>query len=229
MRRIVLFMLGALLAAGCGRGSPDDALASAADALRPAVVLLTMNVPGETKRSGPDNEYATGVVIASGSWGSDILTVDHALENAWNLRATVGNRQTYPIRIVARDSDKDIAIVRTPARNLPVAALGSSADARPGKTVGLLGYPIPDQFENEDLGLATSLNSGLISARRRDVLEVTLTIVPGESGGPIFLAGTGEIIGLAESRFEDERSIGFALPINDAKRFLHKYDAPHGF
>ncbi|HET9393213.1 MAG TPA: serine protease [Candidatus Rubrimentiphilum sp.] len=229
MRRLIALSAFVLLAACAAPKSADDAFVAAADKLRPSIVLLTMDVPGATKRSGPDTEYATGIVIASGSWGSDILTVEHALEHAWNFRATIGNKRKVPFSVVARDSDLDVALVRTTARDLPVAPLGSSGDALPGRSVGLLGYPIPDEFENEGLGLATSLNTGRISALRRDAIEVTLPIVPGESGGPVFLADNGEIVGLAESRFEDERSIGFALPINAAKHFLHNHDIAHGF
>ena len=219
-----------LLLGACAQPKPaGDPFVAAAARLRPATILLTMSVPGETKKSGPDTEYASGVVVASGNWGSDILTVEHALENTWNRVATIGNKRHVPFRIIARDADLDVALVRTAAKNLPVATLGSSADARQGSSIGLLGYPIPDEFDNEGLGLATSLNSGRVSALRQGAIEVTLPIVPGESGGPVFLADTGEVIGIAESRFEDERSIGFALPINDAKRFLHKHDAAHGF
>jgi serine protease Do len=225
-----LQLLAVLALAACAHPqSSDDAFVAAADRLRPAVILLTMNVPGESKKGGPDTEYATGIVIASGSWGSDILTVQHALEHTWHHLATVGNKHKVPVHVVAQDADLDIALVRTSAKNLPVAKLGSSDDARPGRSIGLLGYPIPDEFENEGLGLATSLNAGRISALRRDAIEVTLPIVPGESGGPVFLADSGEVVGLAESRFEDERSIGFALPIDETKRFLHKHDAAHGF
>jgi S1-C subfamily serine protease len=227
MRRLAFVSILAVFAACSAPKSGDDAFVAAADKLRPSIVLLTMDVPGASKRSGPDTEYATGIVVASGSWGSDILTVEHALENA-NFRATVGNKRKVPFSVIARDSDLDVALVRTPAKSLPIAPLGSSVDARPGKSVGLLGYPIPDEFENEGLGLATSLNTGRISSLRRDAIEVTLPIVPGESGGAVFLADNGEIVGLAESRFEDERSIGFALPIDAAKRFLHKYDPAHG-
>ncbi len=225
-----LYLLAVLALAACAQPkSTDDAFVAAAASLRPATILLTMNVPGASKKSGPDTEYATGIVVASGSWGSDLLTVQHALANTWNHMATISNKRKVPFNVVAQNGDLDIALVRTPARNLPVAKLGSSDDARPGRSVGLLGYPIPDEFASEGLGLATSLNSGRISALRRDAIEVTLPIVPGESGGPIFLADNGEVVGLAESRFEDERSIGFALPINEAKRFLHKHDAAHGF
>lgn len=229
MKRAAVFALAFVLS-DCAQPKPsDNAFVAAADALRPATILLTMNVPAEHKKDGPDTEYASGMIVASGSWGSDILTVEHALEHTWNQQITVGNKRHFPFQIIAQDGDLDVALVRTTGKHLPVAKLGTSRDARPGLLVGLLGYPIPDEFENEGLGLATSLNSGRISALRRGNIEVTLTIVPGESGGPVFLADTGEVIGMAESRFEDERSIGFVLPIDEAKRFLHRHDAAHGF
>ncbi len=207
----------------------DDTFVGIAAALRPSVVLLTMDVPGDTKKDGPENEYATGTVVAGGAWGSDVLTVEHAVEHAWNLRVTVNNKKKVLGRVVAADGDLDVALVRTPRIDVPNVKLGKTRDAQPGRLVGLLGYPIPDQFDDEGLGLATSLNSGRISSLRTDAIEVTLPIVPGESGSPVFLADTGEIVGMAESRFDEERSIGFALPIDDARKFLHRYDRTHGF
>jgi S1-C subfamily serine protease len=229
LRAFVLLAAAFAVLTGCSHSRyPDDPFVSSAATLQPSVVLLSMDVPGNSKKDGPDSEYATGTVVASGAWGSDILTVEHAIEQAWNLRVTIGNKEKVRARVIARNADLDMALVRTARRNLPVAKLGTSADAQPGRTIGLLGYPIPDQFDDEGLGLATSLNSGRVSSLREDAIEVTLPIVPGESGSPIFLGDTGEIIGMAESRFDEERSIGFALPIDDAKKFLHKVDSQHG-
>ncbi|HEV3154129.1 MAG TPA: serine protease [Candidatus Baltobacteraceae bacterium] len=230
MRLSFLILAAAACAlSGCVSHHGDDDFVTSVQKLRPAVVLLSMQVPGDTKNSGPDDEFATGTVVASGVWGSDILTVQHAIEGAWNLRVTIANKQKVPGKVIAADKDLDIALVRTARKNLPVVALGKTADAQPGRMIGLLGYPIPDQFDDEGLGLATSVNSGRVSSMRQGAIEVTLPIVPGESGGPIFLSDNGEIVGMAESRFDEERSIGFALPIDDAKKFLHKYDASHGF
>ena len=230
VRAFTFILLISLLCAGCASRphyADDDFVASAAK-LRPSVVMLSMDVPGENKKDGPDTEYATGTVVATGKWGSDILTVEHAIEGAWNLRVTINNKEKIPGAIIAKDPDLDIALIRTKRANLPVAALGNSADAQPGRMVGLVGYPIPDQFDDEGLGLATSLTSGRVSSLREDAIEVTLQIVPGESGSPVFLADNGEIVGMAESRFDEERSIGFALPVEEAKKFLHKHDAQHG-
>ncbi len=220
-----------LVMSACAPDYPDDRVVQSVRTLRPAVVLLTMRVPPERKSDGYDNAYASGIVVASGAWGSDILTVAHAVNGAWRIHATIDNTRKVRARVVALDKNLDVALVRTKAPNLIPARLGHSAhlDAEVGRDVGVLGYPIPDEFADEQLGLETSVNVGRLSSVRKGALEVSLPIVPGESGGPIFMTDTGEIIGIAESRFDDERSIGFALPIDDARAFLHKYDASHGF
>ena len=216
--------------AGCARNG-DDAVVASVRRLRPAVVLLSMRVPPENKKDHYDDAYATGFVVASGGWGSDILTVQHAIDGAWNLHITVANRWKASAKVIASNEDLDLALLRTPRRRLPVISLGSSThlQAQVGRELGLLGYPIPDEFDDEGLGLATSLDTGRLSSVRKDALEVTLSIVPGESGAPVFIADTGEVVGVAESRFDEERSIGFALPVDDVKRFLHRSDAAHGF
>ncbi|MGB8519936.1 MAG: serine protease [Candidatus Tumulicola sp.] len=219
-----------LLGAACTRNG-DDALVAAARGIMPSVVLLSMRIPPEHKKDGYDDAYATGFVVASGAWGSDVLTVQHAIDGAWNLNVTSGNKTRTPARVVASNSALDLALVRTRRPNLPIVRLGSSShlQSQVGREIALLGYPVPDEFGDEGLGLATSLTSGLLSSIRKDALEVTTSIVPGDSGGPLFFTDTGEIFGLADSRFESEPSIGFGVPIDDAKKFLHKADATHGF
>jgi S1-C subfamily serine protease len=229
--RLIAGALFTLALAACASDYPDDRFVALVRTMRPSVVLLTMRVPPEKKKDGYDDAYGTGIVIASGSWGSDILTVAHVVDGAWDIHATIGNRSKIPARVVAVNNDTDVALVRTLHANLPAVRLGNVADLHDqvGRDVALLGYPIPDEFEDEQLGLATSLNTGRLSSIRNDALEVTLPIVPGESGGPIFLIDTGQIIGLADSRFDDERSIGFAVPLGDVLHFLHKIDRDHGF
>ncbi|MFN2529631.1 MAG: serine protease, partial [Candidatus Baltobacteraceae bacterium] len=106
--------------------------------------------------------------------------------------------------VTSLNSELDIAMVTTKAL-LPVAKLGDSSTLVAGEEIGVIGYPIPDAFEEEGLGLATSVDSGRISSFRKHALELNLPIVPGESGGPVF-TNDGSVIGLAESRFDEERS-----------------------
>ncbi len=230
MRRSSIALVVVLLA-GCAPKYADDAMVQTVHRLRPSVVLLTMTLPPERRGGAPDDGFATAFVIASGAWGSDLLTAQHAIDGAWNFHAIVGNRAKAAVRVIAANAELDIALLRTPRANMPVVPLGSSAhlDEQVGREVVLLGYPVPDDFQDSNLTLATSLAEGHLSSVRNDQLELMLPVVPGESGAPVFLVDTGEIIGVANSRFDDERSIGFALPIDAAKRFLHKVDRIHGF
>ena len=223
MRAFFFAIAAVFILAACSskHSSNPDPFVEAVHSLRPSVVLLTMQVPSDDHKSW-DDAYATGVVVSSGAWGSDILTVQHAVDQSKNLHVTIDNRSKAPGHVIAENADLDIAVVTTKAK-LPAAALGDSAQLQAGQEVGVMGYPIPDAFEQEGLGLQTSIDSGRISSFRKHAIELNLPIVPGESGGPVFTADGGGVVGLAESRFDEERSIGFALPINEAKTFLKKY------
>lgn len=217
--------LAALLAGGCApapRPVDGDPFVRSFKALRPAVVLFTMKIPSDDpKHKGQwDDAYGTGVAIASGRWGTQILTVQHVIDGARNLRATLDDRRSVPVNVLAADANSDVALVQIAVPNRPVAQLGASANISPGTQIGVAGYPIPDAFEDEQLGTQTSVYAGRVSSIRNDALELDLPIIPGESGGPVFVADTGVVIALAESRFDDEKAIGFGVPIEDAEKFL---------
>ena len=233
MRKSLIALHCALVVfvSSCAPQNPDDRFVSLVQRVKPSIVLLSMKVPSEEKKHDSTDEFATGAVIASGAWGSDILSVAHAVDGAWGIHATISNKTKVPVTVIAVDKDLDISLLRTPRAGLASLTLGSSAKlaSELGRDVGLLGYPVPDEFQDSDLGLETSLSTGRLSSVRKDALELTMPIVPGESGAPIFVIDSGELVGMAEARFDDEHSIGFALPIDDIKRFLHAHDAAHGF
>lgn len=212
---------------GCARHHRDDALVRSAARLRRSVVLVTAMLPGQTPAM-PVREYATGTVVASGAWGSDIVTVGHAIEGAHAVHVTIFDRRKVAARVIGRNRALDVALLRIATRGLPAARLGRTAQAQPGRLVGLVGYPIPDQFHDQGFRLTGSVAAGRIAARLRDALELMLPIVPGESGAPVFLADNARVVGMAESRFSSEHSIGFALPVDDLRDFLHRYDSAHG-
>jgi serine protease Do len=215
----------ALVVAGCSSNAKPlegDPFPRVFRNLRPSVVLFTMRIPSDDpKKKGKwDDAYGSGFIVASGPWGSQVLTVEHVIHDARNLKVTIGDHRKVPARVIARDEKDDVALVQMSARDLPVAKIGSSAHLDPGTAIGVAGYPIPDAFQDEGLGMSTSVFAGRISGIRHDALELDVPVIPGESGGPVFDAQTGDVIGLAESRFEEEKSIGFAIPIDDAKRFM---------
>ncbi len=220
--------VAAVVVAGCAHEiSPtqtqSDRYVAVYEQLHPSVVLLTMRIPADDpKRKGEwDDAYGSGVVVESGSWGSRILTDAHVVEGARDLVATIGDGPRAPARVIAKTGeDEDLAIVDVALKNQKAAILGSIAHLEPGTAIGVLGYPIPDAFEDEHLGRTVSLYTGRVASLRKGALELDVAIIPGESGGPVFDASNGEVIGIAESRFEEERAIGFATPIDAATRFL---------
>ncbi|MHB8461459.1 MAG: S1C family serine protease [Vulcanimicrobiaceae bacterium] len=226
----VLFATCCILAA-CSRYA-DDAAVRSVQLLSPSVVLLTMHLPPKNPITDAyDEGYGSGILVASGAWGSDILTVAHVVKGARMLEARFSTGRIVAAQIVASSADRDLALLRVSVPNLPIAHLSSSSNLRTqrGREIGVLGYPIPDEFTDEHLGRAMSFNAGRLSAVRHDALEVMVPIVPGESGGPIFFLDDARIIGIAQSRFADEHSIGFAIPSDDAKEYLHQIDSAHGF
>ncbi len=198
-------------------------------ALHPSVVLFTMRIPADDpKRKGQwDDAYGSGVVVASGGWGSRILTDKHVIDGAKDLVATIGDGPHAPARVVATSDDElDLALADVPLRDQRAAPLGSSAQLVPGTAVGVLGYPIPDAFEDEKLDRTVSLYTGRVASVRRGTIEIEVPIIPGESGGPVFDATSGAVVGIAESRFDEERAIGFATPIDLVKTFMAQHPLP---
>ncbi len=196
--------------------------------LQPSMVLFTMDVPSDDpKRKGSlDEAYGSGIVVESGDWGSRILTDAHVVQDARHIVAHIGDARKAPARVVAVSNDRDdVAILDAPVPHAPAVALGTSKGLAAGQPIGVMGYPIPDAFEDEHLGTKVSIYAGRIASVRDGSLELDVPIIPGESGGPVFDAGNGAIVGIAESRFDEERAIGFATPIDIAVKFLSAH--PH--
>ena len=209
---------------------PKDRYVVLYEQLHPSVVYFVMQKPADDpKRKGEwDEAYGSGVVVESGSWGSRVLTAAHVVTGARAIVATIGDGPHAAAHVVAKtgadpDRDLDVAIVDVPLPDSKPAKLGSSANLEPGTPIGLLGYPIPDAFDDMRVTRTASLYTGRLASIRKGTLEIGITLVGGESGGPVFDATTGDVIGLANSSFDDERSIGFATPIDAAKAFLAKH------
>lgn len=227
MKPAVLLLL-ALCVAGCSKPAEttSERFADLYRKLHPTVVFLKMRAPSDDpKQHGRiADAYGTAFVVASGDWGTQFLTDKHVIDGAHALRATFGDdARAQNVRIVAQDALVDLALLETSeVKNAAVAPLGVSASVVPGQSVGMIGYPIPDAFQDEGLGTTASIYTGHVASLRKDAIELDLAIIPGESGGPVFDTG-GKVIGIAESRFDEERAIGFATPIDAVKPFLRRH------
>jgi len=161
------------------------------------------------------NGMGTGVVIDPRGY---ILTNYHVVDGVRRINVTLHTGQTYVAKVVARDTETDLAIIhiRTPGV-LPVVNLGTSQDLMAGETVIAVGNAF---------GYENTVTVGVISALHRnvqvnetqqylDLVQTDASINPGNSGGPL-LNIDGEMIGVNVAVRAGAQGIGFAIPIDKA-------------
>jgi serine protease Do len=153
-----------------------------------------------------------------------ILTNNHVIEGATEIRVTLGEKRELPATVVGRDPPTDIAVLRVEANGLPFVPLGDSESIRVGDWVVAIGNPF---------GLSHTVSAGIISAKGRtnqdvrglddsgyyDFLQTDASINPGNSGGPL-LDTAGRAVGINTAIRAQANNIGFAVPINMVKELL---------
>jgi serine protease Do len=149
-----------------------------------------------------------------------ILTNNHVVEKADEIKIKTDTGKDYDAKVVARDPKTDIALIRVSAGgDFPKPAqLGDSGSIRVGDWVMASGNPF---------GLGNTITAGIISAKGRvigagpydDFLQTDAAINPGNSGGPLFNMN-GEVVGVNTAIVAQGQGIGFAIPINLVKEIL---------
>jgi S1-C subfamily serine protease len=153
-----------------------------------------------------------------------ILTNHHVVQGAQTIEVTFGDHSTYKARLIGADSVNDIALIQidTKGRKLAPLPLGDSRNLLVGQRVLAIGNPF---------GFASTLTTGVVSSLGRTVqtgentfideaIQTDAAINRGNSGGPL-LNSRGEAIGINSAIFSPSGTtagIGFAIPINTAKR-----------
>ncbi len=146
-----------------------------------------------------------------------ILTNEHVVRNAQKLQVTLFTGKKYDGRVIGTDPQTDLAVVKINANDLPVAEMGDSAKLTPGQWVVAIGNPY---------GFHDTVTAGIISALGRsledpdahgNLIQTDAAINPGNSGGPLADL-SGKVIGINEAIIQNAQGIGFAIPINLAKR-----------
>jgi Do/DeqQ family serine protease len=173
----------------------------------------------EQERKYKRSSLGSGVII-DGTRGF-VLTNAHVLTETGTIRVILKDEQEFEAQIVGADSDSDLAVLRIDAKTpLPAMEMGNSDDLMIGETVIAIGNPF---------GFSNTVTTGVISALNRsiraenteyhDFIQTDASINPGNSGGPL-LNITGELIGINTAIYEKAQGIGFAIPINKARRIV---------
>jgi len=150
-----------------------------------------------------------------------ILTNAHVVDKADKVTVRLKDGRTFEGKVKGIDEVTDLSVVKIDAgKDLPVAPLGSSNNVEVGDWAIAVGNPLG--FDNTvTLGIVSTLKRSSaqvgISDKRLDFIQTDAAINPGNSGGPL-LNGLGEVIGINTAIRADAMGIGFAIPIDKAKK-----------
>ena len=211
--------------------SPPPGWTAAAKAALPAVV----NVATARTAKLPDDPFSrlffgnrpprrerglgSGVIVTADGF---VLTNNHVVEGAQDIRVTLADRREVSARLVGTDPKTDLAVLKLPGAGYPVVALADSSRVEVAEVVLALGNPF---------GLSQTVTQGIVSAVGRadlgiadyeDFIQTDAPINPGNSGGALVDA-RGALIGINTAIFSQtggSQGIGFAVPVNMARQVM---------
>ena len=161
-----------------------------------------------------EHGLGSGVIISPDGY---IVTNNHVIEGAVDIRVTMSNKEVMPAKLIGADPLTDLAVIKMSGSNLPSVPWGNSANLQPGQTVLAFGNPFGYQF-TVTRGIISALNrpNPDASDRRKpgEFIQTDAAINPGNSGGALVNAH-GELIGINTFLISGSGSfagMGFAIP-----------------
>ncbi|HEU5401625.1 MAG TPA: Do family serine endopeptidase [Terriglobales bacterium] len=172
------------------------------------------------QQQGPQIEHGlgSGVIISPDGY---IVTNNHVIENATDIRVTMSDRQVMKAKLVGADPLTDLAVLKIDGTNLPSVPFGDSTKLEPGQLVLAFGNPYGFRF-TVTRGIISALNRPNPEADRRkpgEFIQTDAAINPGNSGGPLVDA-RGQVVGINTFLISGNGSfsgMGFAIPTQIVK------------
>jgi serine protease Do len=148
-----------------------------------------------------------------------LLTNNHVIEGAQRITITLADGRAFRGEVVGADPAIDVALLKiSNASNLPEAPLGDSDELRPGEWVCAIGNPL-GYVHSVTVGVVSFIGRKLYDQSLDDYIQTDAAINLGNSGGPL-INSRGEVVGINSALSPRGSSIGFAVPINQAKAIL---------
>ena len=173
---------------------------------------------------GRERSYTSQSLGSGFLWSNDgiIVTNNHVVEGASRITVNLSDGTQLPARLLGVDPDSDLAVLRVDGKSFTAAPIGTSSDLMIGETVVAVGNPF---------GLSGTVTTGVVSALGRsvpsetqgrtytDFIQTDASINPGNSGGPL-LNIEGKVIGINVAIYQNAQGIGFAIPVDRAKKVI---------
>ncbi|MEA3500690.1 MAG: Do family serine endopeptidase [Candidatus Marinimicrobia bacterium] len=175
----------------------------------------------------PDNGEIRSEILGSGVIVDEniILTNNHVVDNVEEIKVKLPDNREFEAEIIGQDKNSDIAVIKINAKNLQIAKLGNSEEARVGEIVLAIGNPFSRSLNNTiTMGIISGLGRSRIGITKyENFIQTDAAINPGNSGGALVNL-KGEVIGINSailSRSGGSQGVGFSIPINLAKRVMN--------
>jgi len=247
------YLIGFAIVMASAMSTAADALPSLIAKFKPSVLAVGFYKETQSPRFGFSG---TGFVVADGNL---LVTNAHVIARATEDDAGDGSLVVYTpgasgqdsvrrLEVIEVDKAHDLALLRFEGSALPVLTLGPAQPAREGQMVAFIGFPL-----GSNLGLSPVTHRGIVSAITSvalpspsarqldsraikalkdgafDLLQLDATAYPGNSGGPLFDAETGSVVGVVnmvalkgtrESALTHPSGISYAIPVEHVLRLL---------
>lgn len=196
----------------------------------------------------PRAASGSGVILTADGY---IVTNNHVVENADKIEVVLSNRRKVTAKVIGRDPNTDLALIKVDVNGLPFVKMGNSDNVQVGEWVLAVGFP---------LDLQTTVTAGIVSAKARNIgilnknqqptreeyeeyqrtgkmperpannsiksyIQTDAAINPGNSGGALVNAN-GELVGINSAIASEtgrNEGYGFAIPVNLAKKILEDF------
>lgn len=171
-------------------------------------------------RDSREKALGSGVIVSPEGY---ILTNNHVVDGATDVRVTLSDKREFPAHIVGTDPKTDVAVLKIDAKNLTPITIGDSSKVQVGDVALAIGDPF---------GVGQTVTKGIISATGRgnlgiedyeDFLQTDAPINPGNSGGAL-INDRGELVGINTAILSQgsggNMGIGFAVPANLARQVM---------
>ncbi|WP_312355841.1 S1C family serine protease, partial [Aminipila sp.] len=169
----------------------------------------------------------SGVIISSDGY---IVTNNHVIENSNKITVTLKNSKSYQAKLIGRDDETDIAVLKIDASGLTPVVYGDSGALEVGDLSVVIGNPLGSLGGTVTAGIVSALDRSItIDGKNMTLLQTDASINPGNSGGGMFNQN-GELVGIiiAKSSGSDVEGLGFAIPVNKVKKIAQEL-ADYGY
>lgn len=173
-------------------------------------------------QSVPTASSGSGFIITADGY---IVTNQHVVSGASEVKVTLYNGETYTARVIGGDSDYDVAVIKIEAKDLTPVVLGDSAKVNVGDSVLAIGNPLGELTFSMSQGIVSCCNRAInVDGTPFNMIQIDAGINPGNSGGPLMNL-YGEVVGIVSAKYSSYsntavESLGFAIPISDVQAII---------